>query len=141
MKLKHVRCIGACSVFALSTLAACGGSSSVTPKSLTLLAYDSFTPSKGIFDEFTKDTGITVNVVHPPFTKTDRYPKRLAARAKELGISLDEMLVERAKETAVGRIGEPRELANLVAFLASGKASYVTGTTIRVDGGLVRSVL
>ena len=63
MKLKHVRCIGACSVFAFSTLAACGGSSSVTPKSLTLLAYDSFTPSKGIFDEFTKDTGITVNVV------------------------------------------------------------------------------
>jgi 3-oxoacyl-[acyl-carrier protein] reductase len=41
----------------------------------------------------------------------------------------------------VGRIGEPKELAYLVAFLASGKASYITGTTILVDGGLVRSVL
>jgi len=44
-------------------------------------------------------------------------------------------------ETAVGRLGEPRELAYLTAFLASGKASYITGTTILVDGGLVRSVL
>ena len=48
---------------------------------------------------------------------------------------------QRAAETAVGRIGEPRELAYLVAFLASGKSSYITGTTILVDGGLVRSVL
>lgn len=43
--------------------AACGGTSDSTPKSVTLLAYDSFTPSKGIFDSFTKETGITVNVV------------------------------------------------------------------------------
>jgi len=50
-------------------------------------------------------------------------------------------LAQRAAETAVGRIGEPKELAYLVAFLASGKSSYITGTTILVDGGLVRSVL
>jgi len=41
----------------------------------------------------------------------------------------------------VGRVGDPKELAHLVAFLASGKSSYITGTTILVDGGLVRSIL
>ena len=57
------------------------------------------------------------------------------------GEAVEEGLAQRAAETAVGRIGEPRELAYLVAFLASGKSSYITGTTILVDGGLVRSVL
>ena len=56
-------------------------------------------------------------------------------------ISVDEALAQRATETAVGRVGEPRELAYLVAFLASSRSSYITGTTLRVDGGLVRSVL
>ena len=65
----------------------------------------------------------------------------VTARAKELGITLETALAQRAEETSLGRIGDPRELANLVAFLASGKASYITGTTIRVDGGLVRSVM
>ena len=45
-----------------------------------------------------------------------------------------------AAQTAVGRIGEPKELAYLVAFSASGNASYITGTTILIDGGLVRSL-
>ena len=54
---------------------------------------------------------------------------------------MEDGLAERAKETAVGRIVEPKELAYLAAFLASGKSSYITGTTILVDGGLVRSVI
>jgi 3-oxoacyl-[acyl-carrier protein] reductase len=65
----------------------------------------------------------------------------VTARAKELGISLEDAIAQRAAETAVGRVGDPRELAYLVAFLASGKSSYITGTTMLVDGGLVRSVL
>ena len=82
--------------------------------------------AKSLADEVGRD-GILVNNV--------------SSRAKELGISVDEALAQRAAETAVGRIGEPKELAHLVAFLASGKSSYITGTTILVDGGLVRSVL
>src|SRR2546428_647102 len=70
-----------------------------------------------------------------------RMLSNVTARAKELGISVEKALAQRAAETAVGRLGEPVELANLVAFLASSKSSYITGTTILVDGGLVRSVL
>jgi len=96
--------------------------------------------AKSLADEVGRD-GILVNNVCPGSLLSERMLGNVKARAKELGISVEEALVERAKETAIGRIGEPRELANLVAFLASGKSSYITGTTIRVDGGLVRSVL
>ena len=54
---------------------------------------------------------------------------------------MEEALAQRAAETAVGRIGQPNEMAYLVAFLASSRSSYITGTTMLVDGGLVRSVL
>ena len=63
------------------------------------------------------------------------------SRAERLGIPLDQALEERASEASLGRLGRPEELAHLVSFLASEKASYITGVTIRVDGGLVRSVL
>ena len=96
--------------------------------------------AKSLADEVGRD-GILVNNVCPGSLKSERMLGNVTARAKELGISLEQALAERAEETAIGRIGEPRELANLVAFLASGKSSYITGTTIRVDGGLVRSVL
>ncbi len=96
--------------------------------------------AKSLADEVGRD-GILVNNVCPGSLLSERMLANVTARAGELGISVEAALAERAKETAVGRIGEPRELANLVAFLASGKASYITGATIRVDGGLVRSVL
>jgi len=96
--------------------------------------------AKSLADEVGRD-GILVNNVCPGSLLSERMLGNVTARAKELKISLEEALAQRAEETAVGRIGEPRELAHLVAFLASGKASYITGTTIRVDGGLVRSVM
>ena len=96
--------------------------------------------AKSLADEVGRD-GILVNNVCPGSLLSERMLGNVTARAKELGISLEKAMALRAEETAVGRIGEPRELANLVAFLASGKSSYITGTTIRVDGGLVRSVL
>lgn len=96
--------------------------------------------AKSLADEVGRD-GILVNNVCPGSILSERMLSNVTARAKELGISLEAALAQRAAETAVGRIGEPRELAYLVAFLASGKSSYITGTTILVDGGLVRSVL
>jgi len=96
--------------------------------------------AKSLSDEVGRD-GILVNNVCPGSLLSERMLSNVTARARELGISVEEALAQRAEETAIGRIGEPRELANLVAFLASGKSSYITGTTIRVDGGLVRSVL
>jgi len=96
--------------------------------------------AKSLADEVGRD-GILVNNVCPGSILTERMLSNVTARAKELGISVEEGLAQRAAETAVGRIGEPKELADLVAFLASGKSSYITGTTILVDGGLVRSVL
>ena len=96
--------------------------------------------AKSLADEVGRD-GILINNVCPGSILSERMLSNVTARAKELGISVDDALAQRAAETAVGRVGEPRELAYLVAFLASGKASYITGTTILVDGGLVRSVL
>jgi 3-oxoacyl-[acyl-carrier protein] reductase len=96
--------------------------------------------AKSLADEVGRD-GILVNNVCPGSILTERMLSNVTSRAKELGTTVEQGLQARAGETAVGRIGEPKELAYLVGFLASGKSSYITGTTILVDGGLVRSVI
>ena len=96
--------------------------------------------AKSLADEVGRD-GILVNNVCPGSILSDRMLSNVTSRANELGISVEDALALRAKDTAVGRVGEPVELANLVAFLASDKSTYITGTTILVDGGLVRSVM
>src|SRR5438132_9862621 len=76
--------------------------------------------AKSLSNEVGRD-GILVNNVCPGSLLSERMLSNVTARAGELGISVDQALAQRAEETAIGRIGEPRELANLVAFLASGK--------------------
>ena len=95
--------------------------------------------AKSLADEVGRD-GVLVNNVCPGSLLTERMQSNVAARAKQLGISMDDALKARAAETAVGRVGDPLEMAYLVAFLASTRSSYITGTTMLVDGGLVRSV-
>ena len=96
--------------------------------------------SKSLADEVGK-YGILVNNVCPGSILTERMLLNISARAEEMGISLEEALVRRAAEIPVGRLGDPTDIAYTVAFLASGKSSYITSSTIRVDGGVVRSVL
>lgn len=85
--------------------------------------------------------GITVNVIHPSFTKTDRYPDRLAVRAAQLGLTLDEAEASFAAEFPIGRIVEPADIAPSVVFLASHHASAITGQTLAVDGGATPCVV
>ena len=84
---------------------------------------------------------ILVNNVGPGSILTDRMLSNVRSKAEHDGISLEEGKKQRAASTSVKRLGEPEEMAYLVAFLASDKASFITGTTIRVDGGAARSVL
>ena len=85
---------------------------------------------------------ITVNNVCPGRILTDRLRQGANVQAKiAKGISEAEALSDLAKDIPLGRLGKPEELGALVAFLASQQAAYITGTTIQVDGGLIRAVL
>jgi 3-oxoacyl-[acyl-carrier protein] reductase len=84
--------------------------------------------------------GICINAVAPGFILTDRQKEIGAARAKAKGITFEEYLKESAREIPLGRLGRPEELADVIAFLCSERSSYVTGTTITVDGGLARGI-
>ncbi len=84
---------------------------------------------------------ITINNVCPGVFNTDRHHELARGRAQKLGIDLEEYLAQQASSIPVKRCGEPAELADLVVFLSSERASYITGTTLQIDGGLVRGLL
>jgi 3-oxoacyl-[acyl-carrier protein] reductase len=85
--------------------------------------------------------GITVNNVMPGYTRTRRI-EELARRNAELrGTSAEQEMTAWDAEIPMRRVGEPREFAAMVAFLASERASYTTGASVPVDGGWIRSLL
>ncbi len=85
--------------------------------------------------------GITVNNVCPGYTRTDRLGDLAAAVSTRTGAKAEEVFASWERQIPAGRIGTPEEFAAVVAFLASERASYVNGTSIAVDGGIVRSLL
>lgn len=84
--------------------------------------------------------GVTVNCVLPGRIHTSRVDQLDDAAAKRAGTTRDDIAAASRATIPVGRYGNPEEFADAVAFLASARAAYITGTTLRVDGGMIRSI-
>ena len=85
--------------------------------------------------------GVTVNNILPGYTRTERVVSLAEAAAVREGISAAAATARWEAEIPMRRLGEPREFAALAAFLCSERASYITGTSVPVDGGWIRSLL
>jgi 3-oxoacyl-[acyl-carrier protein] reductase len=94
---------------------------------------------KSLANEFGKD-GILVNNVGPGFTATDRLKELAKSRAAASGKSEQELFAAWAADAPLKRLGEPREVAETIVWLASERTSYVTGQTILVDGGIYKGL-
>ena len=96
--------------------------------------------AKTLASEYAK-YGITVNNVCPGYTATDRLSELSEAIAARNKISEEEVVAGWKKQIPAGRLGTPEEFAAVVTFLASERAGYVNGTSIAIDGGIVRGLL
>jgi len=94
---------------------------------------------KSLANEFGKD-GILVNNVGPGYTATDRLKELAKARSAASGKSEREISEGWSADAPLKRLGEPREVADAIVWLASERASYVTGQTVLVDGGLYKGL-
>jgi len=96
--------------------------------------------ARTLANEVARD-GITVNNILPGYTRTQRVEELAKATADRENISVAEAMKKWEAEIPMRRLGEPGEFAAVAAFLASERASYITGTSIQVDGGWIKSLL
>jgi 3-oxoacyl-[acyl-carrier protein] reductase len=96
--------------------------------------------AKSLSDEVAPD-GITVNSICPGFIATERIAELTESRAKREQRAAQDVMHEMVAHIPMGRMGHPDELAAAATFLASERASYITGAVIQVDGGFTRSIL
>lgn len=94
---------------------------------------------KSLSNEFGKD-GITVNNVGPGYTATGRLKELARSRSAASGKSEADIFAAWASDAALKRVGEPREVADAIVWLASERGSYITGQTILVDGGAYKGL-
>ena len=79
--------------------------------------------------------GVRINAINPGATLTERLEEGLKVEAKARGLSADEVLAQRQAKIPLKRYAAPEDIANLAVFLASDKASYITGAIVPMDGG------
>lgn len=96
--------------------------------------------AKTVSNEVAADN-VTVNNVAPGYTLTERQDELAAARAPVMGMSKEEIIGTWAAQVPMKRLAQAEEIAAAIAFLASERASYITGVTLQVDGGWIRSLL
>jgi 3-oxoacyl-[acyl-carrier protein] reductase len=85
--------------------------------------------------------GITVNCVCPGYTDTERLGELAQSLAAKRGVSIEEVRRDWEKGIPMGRLAKPEEVADVITFLASKRAGYITGASILVDGGHVRALV
>lgn len=137
LAIPHLKAAGGGSILALA-------SSSVVAPIPNLLLSNVFRPAvralcKHLAEEYAGD-GIRVNVLSPGRVRTPRLDQLDAAKAAKVGRTPEEVRAESVATIPLGRLGETAEFGRVAAFLSSPAASYVTGTHLLVDGGMVRSL-
>jgi 3-oxoacyl-[acyl-carrier protein] reductase len=85
-------------------------------------------------------SNITINIIAPGSVETDRSRTLLTGVAKKEGISYEEVLANSSKTIPIRRFADPKEIGDVAAFLASTRASYITGTSLVVDGGISKGI-